>query len=208
MSDLKLFRIGDGRAVELLGTALALEKPLQVLIENNMKVLFGVRFVASEHSTGKKHGGRIDWTSPRLVWLYRGRLAALRRPRRIRRSLRFGCGSLTRLGRPTHPGRRGSGPAGSANDPGRGAGLPAPPAFGRGAIASVLPAIGRGIAAPVPLTVSSLLEEDACFSAKRSFSLRTTGASSVEDAERTNSPISSSSAMTVRLSTLNSLASS
>jgi predicted transport protein len=25
-----------------------------------MEVLFGVRFVASEHSTGKKHGGRID----------------------------------------------------------------------------------------------------------------------------------------------------
>lgn len=60
MSDLKLFRIGNGTAVELLGTALALEKPLQVLIENNMDVLFGVRFVASEHSTGKKHGGRID----------------------------------------------------------------------------------------------------------------------------------------------------
>lgn len=60
MSDLKLFRIGNGTAVELLGTALALEKPLQVLIENNMDVLFGVRFIASEHSTGKKHGGRID----------------------------------------------------------------------------------------------------------------------------------------------------
>lgn len=60
MSDLKLFRIGDGTAVELLGTALALEKPLQALIERNMDVLFGVRLVASEHSTGKKHGGRID----------------------------------------------------------------------------------------------------------------------------------------------------
>lgn len=60
MSDLKLFRIDGGAAVELLGTALALEKPLQVLIERNMDVLFGVRFVASEHSTGKKHGGRID----------------------------------------------------------------------------------------------------------------------------------------------------
>jgi predicted transport protein len=60
MSDLKLFRIDGGAAVELLGTALALEKPLQVLIERNMDVLFGVRFIASEHSTGKKHGGRID----------------------------------------------------------------------------------------------------------------------------------------------------
>src|SRR5215469_15993955 len=60
MSDLKLFRINSGIAVELLGTVLALEKPLQALIERNMEVLFGVRFVASEHSTGKKHGGRID----------------------------------------------------------------------------------------------------------------------------------------------------
>jgi RecB family endonuclease NucS len=31
-----------------------------VLIERNMEVLFGVRLVASEHSTGKRHGGRID----------------------------------------------------------------------------------------------------------------------------------------------------
>src|ERR1022692_3208912 len=60
MSDLKLFRIDNGAAIELLGTALALEKPLQLLIEHNMEVLFGVRLVASEHSTGKKHGGRID----------------------------------------------------------------------------------------------------------------------------------------------------
>jgi predicted transport protein len=60
MSDLKLFRIDGSAAVELLGTALALEKPLQVLIERNMDVLFGVRLIASEHSTGKKHGGRID----------------------------------------------------------------------------------------------------------------------------------------------------
>ncbi len=60
MSDLKLFKIDSGSAIELLGTALALEKPLQVLIERNMDVLFGVRIIASEHSTGKKHGGRID----------------------------------------------------------------------------------------------------------------------------------------------------
>ena len=60
MSDLKLFKIDSGSAIELLGTALALEKPLQVLIERNMDVLFGVSIIASEHSTGKKHGGRID----------------------------------------------------------------------------------------------------------------------------------------------------
>ena len=60
MGDLKLFRIDNGAAVELKGAALALEKPLQSLIERNMEALFGVRFVASEYSTGKKHGGRID----------------------------------------------------------------------------------------------------------------------------------------------------
>src|SRR5215472_12907226 len=60
MGDLKLFRIDNGTAVELQGAALALERSLQVLIERNMEALFGVRFIASEHSTGKKHGGRID----------------------------------------------------------------------------------------------------------------------------------------------------
>jgi predicted transport protein len=60
MGDLKLFRIENGVAGELQGMALALERPLQALIERNMEVFFGVRFVASEHSTGKKHGGRID----------------------------------------------------------------------------------------------------------------------------------------------------
>jgi len=60
VSDLKLFRIEFGSASEVVGKAMGLEKPLQLLIENNMDALFGVRFLASEYSTGKKHGGRID----------------------------------------------------------------------------------------------------------------------------------------------------
>lgn len=60
MSDLKLFRITGGTAVELAGSAVALEKNLQQLIEKNMATLFGVRFLASEYSTGVKHRGRID----------------------------------------------------------------------------------------------------------------------------------------------------
>lgn len=60
MSDLKLFRIDGDRASEVTGAAMALEKPLQTLIERNMETFFGARLVASEHSTGKKHGGRID----------------------------------------------------------------------------------------------------------------------------------------------------
>lgn len=60
MSDLKLFRINGGRAEELAGTSVALEKQLQVLIERNMSTLFGIQFLASEYSTGSKHRGRID----------------------------------------------------------------------------------------------------------------------------------------------------
>jgi hypothetical protein len=60
MSDINLFRIQAGQAIELPGKASDLEKPLQNLIEQNLEVLLGVRFLASEHSTGKTHAGRID----------------------------------------------------------------------------------------------------------------------------------------------------
>lgn len=60
MSDLKLFRVADGQAHQLLGSSVALEKSLQAMIERNMETLFGVRFLASEYSTGTKHRGRID----------------------------------------------------------------------------------------------------------------------------------------------------
>ncbi|GAA4635151.1 DUF5655 domain-containing protein [Actinoallomurus vinaceus] len=60
MSDLKLFKINNGKATELSGKAFTLELSLQKLIDNNMETLFGTRFIASEYSTGAKHGGRID----------------------------------------------------------------------------------------------------------------------------------------------------
>jgi predicted transport protein len=60
MSDLKLFRIVNGKAAELTGSSVALERQLQRTIESNMETLFGVRFLASEYSTGAKHRGRID----------------------------------------------------------------------------------------------------------------------------------------------------
>lgn len=60
MSDLKLFRVDGESASEIAGAAMALEKPLQTLIEQNMETFFGARLVASEYSTGKKHAGRID----------------------------------------------------------------------------------------------------------------------------------------------------
>jgi predicted transport protein len=60
MSDLKLFQVRGDKVVSLPGGGVALEKSLQVLIEKNMETMFGVRFLVSEHSTGVKHGGRID----------------------------------------------------------------------------------------------------------------------------------------------------
>lgn len=60
MSDLQLFRLANGAATELTSRAVPLEKALQSLIEGQMEQLLGVRFLASEYSTGKTHKGRID----------------------------------------------------------------------------------------------------------------------------------------------------
>ncbi|MFA6063622.1 MAG: DUF5655 domain-containing protein [Gallionella sp.] len=60
MSDIKLFRLTQGQATELQGDASDLERPLQMLIENNLGSLLGIRFLATEYSTGKTHAGRID----------------------------------------------------------------------------------------------------------------------------------------------------
>ena len=60
MSDLKLFRIGAADVCEVHGTSLALEKALQTLIEQHLEIFLGVRFLASEFSTGRDHGGRMD----------------------------------------------------------------------------------------------------------------------------------------------------
>lgn len=60
MSDLKLFSIHPGTAKQLPASSMALEKSLQTLIEKNLETFLGVRFLATEHSTGVKHAGRID----------------------------------------------------------------------------------------------------------------------------------------------------
>lgn len=60
MSDIKLFSIKSKNVFEIQGSATALEKSLQDLIERNLDTMLGIRFLESEHSTGKKHGGRID----------------------------------------------------------------------------------------------------------------------------------------------------
>lgn len=60
MSDIKLFRIHKEVANELQGDASDLERPLQNFIERNLEPLLGIRFLATEYSTGKTHSGRID----------------------------------------------------------------------------------------------------------------------------------------------------
>ncbi|MGR9252077.1 DUF5655 domain-containing protein [Rhizobium leguminosarum] len=58
MSDIKLFRIGQGGVSELSGTTDTIERSVQTLFEKNLEPLLGVRFLASEFNT--THGGRID----------------------------------------------------------------------------------------------------------------------------------------------------
>jgi len=61
MSDVKLFKLSpSGRAVELPGEAVSIERSLQTLIERDAETFLGVSFLESEYSTGKTHGGRIE----------------------------------------------------------------------------------------------------------------------------------------------------
>jgi predicted transport protein len=60
MSDIKLFRISPTGASELPGSAVAVERSIQQLIEKHLDTLLGVKYLSSEYSTGKTHSGRID----------------------------------------------------------------------------------------------------------------------------------------------------
>ncbi|MEQ8985871.1 MAG: DUF91 domain-containing protein, partial [Deltaproteobacteria bacterium] len=60
MSDIKLFQINGAHVAQLKAETVTLEKSLQSLIERHLDTLLGVLFLASEYSTGRKHGGRID----------------------------------------------------------------------------------------------------------------------------------------------------
>jgi len=60
MSDTKLFKIQGQQVTELTGSAAKIEKSLQEQIERNLDTYLGVRFLATEYSTGANHGGRID----------------------------------------------------------------------------------------------------------------------------------------------------
>ena len=60
MTDIKLFALDAGSAKEIPGSATALERSLQRLIEQNLETVLGIRLLGSEYSTGTRHGGRID----------------------------------------------------------------------------------------------------------------------------------------------------
>lgn len=60
MSEIRLFQLSGEKAIELAGVAGGLEKSLQILVEKNLESMFGIRFLKTEHPTGKLHGGRID----------------------------------------------------------------------------------------------------------------------------------------------------
>lgn len=57
MADIKLFNIND-EVKQLKSSNVTLEKELQIIIEKNMRVFFGVTFLVSEYST--TDGGRMD----------------------------------------------------------------------------------------------------------------------------------------------------
>jgi predicted transport protein len=60
MGDIKLFKLSEGNVVELEGKSVSVEKSLQIIIEKHLEEFLGIRFLATEYSTGKTHGGRID----------------------------------------------------------------------------------------------------------------------------------------------------
>lgn len=60
MSDIKLFRIEKSEVQELEGRSASVEKSLQTQMEAHLEIFLGVRFLATEYSTGKTHAGRID----------------------------------------------------------------------------------------------------------------------------------------------------
>lgn len=56
----RLFRIDGTNVTELPGTHFKIERDLQRLLEQHLPTFLGIRFLASEYSTGARHGGRID----------------------------------------------------------------------------------------------------------------------------------------------------
>ena len=60
LGDIKLFKLETESVTELEGQSVSVEKSLQEIMEQHLETFLGVRFLASEYTTGKKHAGRID----------------------------------------------------------------------------------------------------------------------------------------------------
>ncbi|MCZ4101789.1 hypothetical protein O3W51_37095 [Streptomyces sp. H39-C1] len=60
VSGLKLFQTTKSGVTEVAPRLAEVEADVQGLIEAHMETLLGVRFLASEYSTGPVHGGRVD----------------------------------------------------------------------------------------------------------------------------------------------------
>ncbi|MCK9592501.1 MAG: DUF5655 domain-containing protein [Methanoregula sp.] len=60
MGDIRLFKISGKTVSELQGSSSSIEKSLQSFIESQLNDLLGIRFLATEYTTGKTHAGRID----------------------------------------------------------------------------------------------------------------------------------------------------
>jgi predicted transport protein len=60
MGDIRIFKMEGSNAKEMKGSSVGLEKSLQTFMEKNLETLLGIKFLASEYTTGKTHGGRVD----------------------------------------------------------------------------------------------------------------------------------------------------
>lgn len=55
-----MYQIDGNKVKKLLPGSFKKERDVQRLLEDNLQVLFGIRFLATEFSTGDRHGGRMD----------------------------------------------------------------------------------------------------------------------------------------------------
>lgn len=60
MADIKLYNIKGGLAQSKTPVDFQYEREIQALCEKNLETFFGIRFLATEYTTGSKHKGRID----------------------------------------------------------------------------------------------------------------------------------------------------
>ena len=72
MSEIKLFSIGD-EVKERFSSEVVLEKDLQILIEKNMELFFGVRFLKSEYAitNGRMDSIGIDENNSPVIFEYK-----------------------------------------------------------------------------------------------------------------------------------------